>query len=163
MITKLLLTILLLAAPLDAQTFVLVGATDSVRKYLADRWDETDPAQTERAFCAAYVLVRGIDGEPFAILTGVDSAETLRTFTLADGRRGVVSKCPANTAHGHSHPPSSPNPDGTFSLGGVNANICGPSVNDLRNLKRTGALFLVIQCDRRALVAVTLYGVWPKP
>lgn len=159
-----LLVLLLLASPLNAQTFVLVGATDSVRQFLASRWDDSvDPNQTEKAYCAAYYLALGMDGEPFAILTAIDLAATLHAFTLADGRRGIVSACPSNRVHVHTHPPSSRNVDGSYSFGGTNANICGPSVNDLRSLKRAGALFSVIQCDRYALSAFTLRAdAWPK-
>lgn len=62
----------------------------------------------------------------------------------------------------HSHPPSSVNDDGSYSFGGINANICGPSVNDLRNMKRNGHLLAVIQCDRNGLVAYSIKVFWPK-
>ena len=160
---RFLFAFLLLASPLDAQTYVLVGATDSVKRFLSDRWEDTrNPAQVERAYCASWTFVLGTDGEPFVILTAVDSAATQRTFTLRDGRRGIVYTCPASKVQIHSHPPSSPNNDGTYSFGGINSNLCGPSINDLRNLRRNGSLFAVIQCDRVALAGYSLKVVWPK-
>lgn len=159
----LLFSLLLLASPLNAQTFVLVSATDQVRQFLAERWDDTvDPAQVERAFCATYFLSYGIGGEPFVVLTTIDSAETEATMTLPDGRRGIIAFCPSNKIHVHSHPPSSQNMDGTFSFRGMNGNLCGPSLNDLRHLKRTGAPLAVVHCDRWSLVAYSLTSRWPK-
>jgi hypothetical protein len=155
---RLLLVLLLLASPLDAQSFVLVSATDSVRQFLSDRWDDSrDPNQVERAFCATFIFVQGRNSEPFVVLTGIDSAET-----SAATARSVNYQCPRGTIPIHSHPASSPGSSG-YTWGGLDANVCGPSARDLQSLRDTKALIGAIQCDRMALVGFSLYSLWPKP
>lgn len=153
-----LLVLLLLASPLNAQSIVLVASTDSVRRYLAERWDDTrDPNQLERAFCARFLFALGRNGEPFVVLTGVDSAKT-----TAATARNISYECPRSTIPIHTHPASTPGADG-YTFGGPEANICGPSVPDLESLRKTKALIGAVQCDRYAIVAFSLHPIWPSP
>lgn len=156
---RFLLALLLLASPLQSQTIVLVSATDSVKRFLAAHWDDQRNAgQNEAAWCASYVFAVGQGGEPFIILTGIDSADTKRASP-----RGISFDCPTQLVEIHSHPPSSEGEGGFYSFGGIGAHICGPSQNDLNHLAKSGRLFAVVRCDRYALVGFSTKVIWPKP
>lgn len=134
-----LLALLLLASPLEAQTYILVVPTDEVRRYLASQWE---PGGDEKAFCGTFTIGIAHDGEPLLLLNAVERTNERDATPVS-----VVFSCPRGTVPLHTHP----------------NHVCGPSLKDLRHLKRTNALFGITICDRYAYAGYSSKLVWPKP
>lgn len=135
-----LLALLLFASPLDAQTYIIVVPTDSVRRYLASEWDAA-PAN-ERGYCGSFTLGIAREGEPLLFLNAVERAKETNATPVS-----VSFACPVGAVPIHSH------------LNGV----CGPSLKDLRHLRTTNALFGIAICGPYSLAGFSSKLVWPKP
>lgn len=160
------LLLLLLALPLRlaAQTIQpTVYFSQAVRDTLAANWDEKDPNQPERAYCAFIAKYTAKDGTIAYAVASVSRA--LEDSTKADQATPytVVYSCPRTVGAGfvigvHTHPPTTC--ANTCFFGGSDAYMCQPSDIDIRTLTRSLSPFDVLQCDRHALVP---YFPLPRP
>ena len=136
---RFLLALLLLASPLEAQTYIIVVPTDEVRRYIAGEWDS---AVVERGFCGTFTLGIATDGEPLLFLNTAGRAANERNATAT----GVQFSCPIGEVPIHLH---------------LNA-VCGPSMKDLRHIRVTRALFGIVVCGPRHYAGFTSKLTWPK-
>lgn len=122
-----------------------------VRDLLASVWDDTHPAQVERAYCVAYVVTH-LDGAPVYRVWAIAPALAV----IADPYH-VSARCPAgaSVAFLHVHTPTTCTTSALTScvLGGSDAWECAPSETDRLELLRDGDAFALLQCDRHAILA----------
>jgi hypothetical protein len=125
-----------------------------VRLQLIHDWDGVHPQQPERGYCLV-TAVREFRGDSVYVVTGA-----YRAVPDADDPYWVRFGCGPNQAFLHVHTPTTCGHDSdgstqyqTCVLGGPDAFGCLPSPVDQQLANHRRLRFLLIQCDRDAVIA----------
>ena len=143
------------AAPMPVNPiYRQVAIPYGIKLQMAAAWDDTDPRQVERAYCATY----HVTAEWGITVYHVDSL-TAPDLVWLSTPTAVGFHCGPGQAQAHVHTPTTCQSDmmtgvriSTCEVGGAGAYVCEPSPQDRRNLLHRGDPFALLICDRFAVM-----------